>query len=360
MTVSAPPPRDELELLIREARQRQRRRQALAAAVVLVATAAAFAGYAVARGGSPAGARGGAEPVAASRLPRCRSGQLGLSVPPTWGAAAGSLYEPATLTNTSGTSCTVAGWPAVRRLDRAGRAIPVDVQRWVYVERGPAPFRTVRLAPGGAATFQIFGQDWNHAVDRACRQAQRLQVEPRGGGGWLFVPVDLPACRRWDVGPLVPGRIANPPTLALRLFYRPPTRRHRFYAGRMDGTSWQLRVRDGGDGRYCIRVLTDGVLWGRKCGRLYGPGVDGKLGFVYREGAGGPGFVAGAVSSKAQVVAIRLSRGHPLYVQTMPPNRYLSPGISFFFTTTPRGARPVRIGASTRAGRTVLTWRPAP
>jgi hypothetical protein len=275
-----------------------------------------------------------------------------------WGAAAGSLIEPLTLTNTSGTTCAMAGWLSVRRFDRAGQVIPVRLSRWVYRESGPAPFRVVRLRPGGAATFPVFGQDWNHAADRACRNARRIQVRPGGGGGWLSVTRTIPACQGWDVGPLVPGQVAPWPTFALSQFYSPPTAMHPFYTGRMDGMTWKLRVRDSGDGRYCITVFTGGSARATKCDRFYVPGPSGtsvRLGWVSK--SRGPSFVAGAVVSAAQRVGIRLSDGSVRYTQTMPPNRFLAPGISFFFTTTPSGSHPVAITAHTALGRVVVAWK---
>lgn len=66
MRVVAPPPRDEPELLIREARSRQLRRRVAAAAVVAGTGVAAFAIYGALSGGSSAGAGRTARGVPAS------------------------------------------------------------------------------------------------------------------------------------------------------------------------------------------------------------------------------------------------------------------------------------------------------
>ena len=214
-----PPTLEETEALIREARARQRRRQLIGAGLIAVAAASALAIGAGLQVNNPTNTRSRTgRPASASALPSCRSDQLRLTAPKGWGAAAGSLIAGFTLTNTSGSSCAVAGWPAVQRLSRAGQPIPVTVQRWVYTQRGPAPYRVVRLRPGGAATFPVTGQDWNHAVDRACPNAGAVRVEPTGGGGWLSVALKIPACRRWNVGPFVRGRQAPWPTFALSDF----------------------------------------------------------------------------------------------------------------------------------------------
>lgn len=355
MSVVTPPPQDELELLIREARARQRRRWILGAAAAAVSAAVALGAYAAVPGGGSAEQQAASGKSAApTKPPRCRSDQLRLSVPKMWGAAAGTLIEWFTLTNTSNATCAVAGWPGVRRLDAAGHPIPMRIVRAVYVQSGPAPFRPVPLKPGATATFSALGEDWNHRLDRACPQAETLQVEPRGGGGWLSVapPHGIPACRQWAVAPLTPGRISDWPNLSLSEFYSPPTSRHRYFAGKMNGTTWQLHVRDSGDGRYCFNVVTDGIPRGGRCGRFYGPGVAGKLGWVSR--SGDPSFVAGAVVSAARHMAVKLSNGRVVYRQTMPPTRLLAPGISFFFTTIPHGRRVVSIQGSKDSGRLVV------
>jgi uncharacterized protein DUF4232 len=349
-----PPSQEDLETLIREARARQRRRRLTAAFAVGLAAAAAMGVYGGLAGSSSTSTRSRQRgPAALSSLPHCRSDQLRLTAPRMWGAAAGSLIEGFTLTNASRRTCAVSGWPDVRRLGRSGRPIPVTLERWVYEQHGPAPFRVVRLRPGRAASFPVFGEDWNHAVDRACPNARTVRVEPPGGRGWLSVALKIPACAGWNVGPLVPGRQAPWPTFALSEFY---AEHGRTYSGRQGGASWKLTAQDSGDGRYCFTVFTNGGRRGSRCGRFDGPGVAGKLGWIARSRDGRPSFVAGAVISKAQVVAVRLSRGDPHYVQTMTPTRHLAPGISFFFTTVPRGAKLVSIVGSTHDGRRVVAW----
>jgi hypothetical protein len=359
MSVVTPPPQDELELLIREARARQRRRRLLAAAGVAIVAAGALAvSSALGGGGGSAQQRGDGSRVAVASLARCRSDQLRLIAPRIPGAAAGTMYEPLTLVNTSASGCAVGGWPALRRFDRTGAPIPLRVQRWVYKLRGPAPFRMVALRSRGAATFDVFGSDWNHASNRPCPNVRSLEVEPSGGGAWLSAArLDVPACGRgWSVGPLLPGRRVNPPTYALSMFYVPPTPSRPFYSGRMNGTSWKLRVRDSGDGRYCFTVVADGVSRGGKCGRMIGHTEPGKLGWI--SSSRGPSFVAGAVTSAATHMDIKLSDGRLIVPLTMRPTLPLAPGISFFFTTIPRGTHPVAMRGSRDSGGHVLEWPP--
>lgn len=358
MSVVAPPepPRpDELELLIREARARQRRRRLAAAATLAVSTAAALAVYSSLAGNASTIDRSrSGSPAPLSSVSRCRSAQLRLTAPKMWGAAAGSLIEGFTLINTSQTTCFVAGWPAVRPLDRAGHPIATAVRRWVYAERGRAPFRRVDLRSGAAAGFPVVGADWNHAADRACPTARTVRVAPPGGGGWLSVALKLPACGSWNVGPLVAGRQAPWPSFALSEFYAVNGMTYSGWQGR---ARWKLTARDSGDGRYCFTVFTNGIERGRKCGRLYQPGIVGKLGVLWRSSGARPSFVAGAVISRAQVVTVRISHGQPRYVLTMSHTRRLAPGISFFFTTVPLGASPVSIVGHTHASHRVFAWR---
>jgi len=205
VSVLAPqdPRQDELELLIREARARQRRRW-IAAAVVAGLAGAAIAAYSIAGAGTKRASQAG-NPSAAA-LHRCRAAQLRLSAPSMWNAAAGSLLEPMTLTNVSGSDCSLAGWPAVRRLDRAGRIIPGRTFRYTYDATDSVPFHTVALGSGRAASFNFFAPDWNHGADRPCASARKLQVRPPGGHSWLVVASKIPACSVLYVDPLVPGR----------------------------------------------------------------------------------------------------------------------------------------------------------
>lgn len=78
MSVLAPPPQDDLELLIREARARQRQRQSTAAAVVAVAAALALAiSSAIAGGGRRAVASAGSASVPTTASSACRLRVLG-------------------------------------------------------------------------------------------------------------------------------------------------------------------------------------------------------------------------------------------------------------------------------------------
>ena len=190
--------------MIREARARQRRRRLAATAVIAGLAGAAVAAYSIAGVGTKR-TQDAASPSAAA-LPRCRADQLRLSAPNRWNAAAGSLLEPMTLTNVSASDCSLAGWPSVRRLDRAGRIIPARTFRYTYDATESVPFRTVALRSGHAASFNFFAPDWNPVANRPCANARKLEVKPPGDHGWLTVTSKIPACSVLYVDPLVLGR----------------------------------------------------------------------------------------------------------------------------------------------------------
>ncbi len=74
-----PPAHDELEALMKEARQRQLRRRLLGAAGVAVAAAIALGIYALAIGDSNRST--GAAPIGPGGVPLCRSSQISVSIP---------------------------------------------------------------------------------------------------------------------------------------------------------------------------------------------------------------------------------------------------------------------------------------
>jgi hypothetical protein len=145
-----PPSHDELEALIKEARQRQLRRRMLGAASVAIAAALGLGIYAFVSGGS---ANNLAQPPAHggnASAPLCRSAQLSASV--GFGAATQSAVGGAEVKNVSDRVCSLpAGWPRVR-LTSDGKPLVVDQRRPVSVTSG-TPARL--LAPGERAVVEM-------------------------------------------------------------------------------------------------------------------------------------------------------------------------------------------------------------
>ena len=177
----------------------------MAAAVIAGLAGLAVAAYSIVGAGTKRATDAGNQSAAAV-LPSCRADQLRLSAPSAWDVASGSLLEPMTLTRVSGSGCSLAGWPAVRRLDRAGRIIPARTFRYTYDATDSVPFHTVSLSSGRAASFNFFAPDWNHVADRPCATARKLEIRLPGGHSWLAIASKIPACSVLYVDPLVPGR----------------------------------------------------------------------------------------------------------------------------------------------------------
>jgi hypothetical protein len=99
-----PPSRDELEALIKEARERQFRRRLLATVSVALLAAVGLAIYAFTAGGGAQGSLTTGSPGGAA--PICRSSQL--SVGAIWDGAAGHLFNFFTITNRGAGACSGA------------------------------------------------------------------------------------------------------------------------------------------------------------------------------------------------------------------------------------------------------------
>lgn len=170
----APPkrPADELELLIREARERQLRRRLLAAAGVALAAALGLGVYAFVTGGSLANV---AQPPAAGGRPTgpaCRGSQLSVSV--FFQGATQMMIGGATLTNTSDAACSL---PAIRpavRISEHGRPLLVREQG-LTGSFLPTTWKPARvLTPGTRAEVLL---DWgrlNWDCGRSARPTPRF------------------------------------------------------------------------------------------------------------------------------------------------------------------------------------------
>jgi len=149
-----PPSHNELEALIKEARERQFRRRLLATASVAFLAAVGLAIYATTVGGGAqrgvtSGPPGGAAPL-------CRSSQL--SVAAIWDGAAGHLFNFFTITNTGTGACSVpSGRPSVL-LTRDGSQMKVQERA---PSENPYPGKPVStLAPGRRAVVHLAWWNW--------------------------------------------------------------------------------------------------------------------------------------------------------------------------------------------------------
>jgi Protein of unknown function (DUF4232) len=148
-----PPAHDELGALIKEARERQLRRRLLGAAGVAIAAALGLAVYAVTLGGGNQAATASGSPIGAP--PLCRSSEI--SANGGLNGATGTMLGPVTLTNTSGSACSLpTGQPRVRILWR-GRVLPA--QETGGKNFSPAPPVHV-LAPHSKAAITMDWSNW--------------------------------------------------------------------------------------------------------------------------------------------------------------------------------------------------------
>ena len=140
-----PPAHDELEALIKEARERQLRRRLLGAAGIAVAAALGLGVYALTIGGNQS-PRSTARRGAASVL-FCRSGQLSGSA--GFQGATETMLGSVTLQNTSDVACSLPQRRPLVTISWRDKVIPTEERRMFA---GPPWPRAHVLAPGQRAS----------------------------------------------------------------------------------------------------------------------------------------------------------------------------------------------------------------
>ena len=135
--------------------------------------------------------------------PRCRTKQLHLTAG-AYGEAAQQFIQTLTFTNESSRRCQLQGWPAVTVRGRSGRLV-VKTRRVVQGPPSARPYECVVLRALGAASFDVYGADWNALANRQCPKTSALVVTPPGASRTLEVRVRLPSCGVLLVAPLVAG-----------------------------------------------------------------------------------------------------------------------------------------------------------
>lgn len=153
--IAPPKPRstDELELLIKEARDRQRRRRVKTAAVVAVLAGLATSVYSVAAGGTakPAAGAGRDRPLVTGPCDRASGWRLqsgGL-----WSEPTGQHTYPVELVREGSTACSLTGYPRIVLQTASGRTIPFRYSHQgdqVVSSKQPRP---VHVAGRGKAFF---------------------------------------------------------------------------------------------------------------------------------------------------------------------------------------------------------------
>jgi hypothetical protein len=151
---------------------------------LLLAPLAAAALLAAALMASPAADAASAKPCSASGLVIWAGEEPG-------GGAAGSVYYRIELTNLSGHSCTVSGYPKMNAVDLKGRRIGAAASRAAGKKA-----RTVKLAPGAAAVATLQIVDALNFPPAACKPttAAGLRIAVPGGAGSKIAPLAFEPC----------------------------------------------------------------------------------------------------------------------------------------------------------------------
>lgn len=117
---------------------------------------------------------------------RCQVSQLSLSTG-QHNAGTGSVQEAFIFTNTSQTTCQLAGYPGMQMLGAGGAQIPTNVVRTA----GPEP--TVTLAAGGTASFLAQWHDQTGYMT-PCAISQQVEVTPPNAYSQLTIAASIQAC----------------------------------------------------------------------------------------------------------------------------------------------------------------------
>jgi len=134
----------------------------------------------------------------------CQARQLNLSTT-FYGEAGGQFVQTFTFTNTRYQPCQLRGWPNLNGERVDGRLVRMKSVRVVQVAPGARPFKTVVLFARGAASFNLYGEDWNHLADRRCPSSSSVSISPPGVRAAFSVAAKLPMCGRLYVAPVIAG-----------------------------------------------------------------------------------------------------------------------------------------------------------
>jgi hypothetical protein len=135
----------------------------------------------------------------------CHSWQLRVAAT-DYGEALGSFLQTFTFTNASRQTCSLRGWPSLEVERRSGRSLPV--RSWQVRQGGPTTpaFHTVVIRARGAASFDVYGEDWDHTANKPCPQTRRVLITPPGTRSALSARVKMPNCGFFEIAPVIAGK----------------------------------------------------------------------------------------------------------------------------------------------------------
>jgi hypothetical protein len=144
--------------------------------------------------------------TSSSAFARCQPPQLHLAAS-FYGEAGGQFIQTFTFTNISRRACRMAGWPRLEIEVSSHRSVPVRTRRVVQGLPGARPYASVLLRARGAASFDVYGADWDFGRKRACPKTTAALVAPPGDGAALRVGVRIPDCHGgFEIAPVIAGR----------------------------------------------------------------------------------------------------------------------------------------------------------
>jgi hypothetical protein len=144
-------------------------------------------------------------PGGADSTATCQARQLSVTAS-FYGEAGGQFVQTFTFTNTRAHRCRLRGWPRVNWERVDGRLVRMKSVRVVQGAPGARPFKAVVLPARGAASFDLYGEDWNHLADRRCPRSSAVSITPPGVQAAFPVRAKLPICGRLYVAPVIAGR----------------------------------------------------------------------------------------------------------------------------------------------------------
>jgi hypothetical protein len=176
----------------------------VAARLILPSVLASCAALALTTSPAAASSAGAAR----AGTPHCTTSGLVIWLPNGNGnGAAGSIFYKLRLTNLSGHTCTLSGFPRVSAVDVKGKKLGKQASHETGQKAG-----VVKLAPGGSASFQLRVVEPGNFSPADCHEvtAAGLRVTPPGQTASKVVPFPFQTCSQptqpvLTVGPVRKG-----------------------------------------------------------------------------------------------------------------------------------------------------------
>ena len=141
-----------------------------------------------------------------TRFATCRSTRLALTVG-KYGEAATQFTQTFTFVNATRSTCRLGGWPRFQVANDSSRPVKTTTRRVRQNSPRDPAWKTVVLAPRHAASFDVYGADYDLIHNVACPKTSTVAITPPNNTTPIFVRVRLPHCGAFYVAPVIPGRV---------------------------------------------------------------------------------------------------------------------------------------------------------